>query len=171
MFARNKENDLDICTLHISTVVYILFQRKNKSRFLSSDSVLDSVKVNDLTEAHSDGQNSPSRNLTLPFMTSERLWLQHRGECSSNNNTVMKNKEIYSSLIVNYCQQWYGLFPFSKLWQENHNRKGGEKKQRQRRIYCVCSMKIYTDGQHAKWLWNLKPVSSECTWQDADTIH
>jgi hypothetical protein len=157
-------------TLHISSVVdiFFYFKRKNQSRFLTSDSVLDPVKVNDLSEAHCDRQKSPSHNLTLPFMTSDYLCLLHRGEYSSHNDTVTKNKEIYSSLtILNYCQQWYGLLPFIKLWQETRKRTG--KKQRQRWIYCVGSMKIYTDGQHAKWPWNIKPVSLECTSQDADT--
>jgi hypothetical protein len=105
--------------------IFFNFKRKNQSRFLTSDSGLDPVKVNDLSEAHCDRQKSPSHNLTLPFMTSEYLRLLHRGVYSSHNDTAKKNREIYSSLTkINYCQQWYGLFPFIKLWQENGKRPG-----------------------------------------------
>jgi hypothetical protein len=102
-----------------------LFQRKSHSRFFYSGSVLNPVKAHDLSEAHCDRQKSHSQNLTSPFMTSEYLWNLHRGVYSSYKETVTKNKEIYSTLtIVNYCQEWYGVSPFIKLWQENRKETG-----------------------------------------------
>jgi hypothetical protein len=140
-FMQRKHTDHYVCqeqrkwprhSLHYTFPVwskFFYFKRKNQSRFLSSDSVLDPVKVNYLSEAHCDRQKSSSHNLTLPFMTSKYLRLLYRGVYSSHNDTVTKNKEIYSSLtILNYCQQWYGLSPFIKLWQENRKRTEEEKK-------------------------------------------
>jgi hypothetical protein len=61
-------------------------------------------------EAHCDNQKSPSQNLTLPFMTSECLWLLRGGLNSGYNDTVNKNREIYSSLAtLNYHQECTGF--------------------------------------------------------------
>lgn len=107
-------------------------------------------------------------------MTWECLWLLHRGLNSTCNDIVTKNKDIYSSLTTaNYCQECTDFsyldcsssLSFGK--KKKLQKKG--KKQIGRWIYCVSSMKKHTDGRHAKWLWNLKPVSLECALKDADT--
>lgn len=107
MFARNKESDLD--TLHITHFqcgLQFISKKESKPFLVVRFGFGPSQSKRSLSEAHCDRQKSLSYNMTLPFMTSEYLRLLHRGEYSSHNDNVTKNKEIYSSLTtVNYCQE------------------------------------------------------------------